>query len=124
MPRRRAAGPKSVDAYLDRVPPDSRAALQRLRKIIRAAAPGVVEEIRYGMPTFRHGSMRLHIAAFKDHCSVYGWARVRSKYVRELGPFEEGKGTLRFTPERPLPDRLVTRMVKSLVALDVPRRSQ
>jgi uncharacterized protein YdhG (YjbR/CyaY superfamily) len=110
--------PKTIEEYLRQVPPDPRAALQRLRKLIKTAAPNSEESIVYGLPTFRQGRMRLNIAAYKDHCSFYGWARVRREFSNELKPFESGRGTLRFTPDRPLPARLVTRLVKALVALD------
>jgi uncharacterized protein YdhG (YjbR/CyaY superfamily) len=115
--------PKTIDEYLERVPRDSRAALQRLRQLVKTAAPDSEESIAYGLPTFRQGRMRLNIAAFKDHCSFYGWARVREDFSDELKPFEAGKGTLRFTPDRPLPARLVTRMVKALVTLDAAPKS-
>jgi uncharacterized protein YdhG (YjbR/CyaY superfamily) len=118
VPPPRELVPKTIDDYLRQVPPDYRAALQRLRNIIRSAAPDLEESISYGLPTFRQGRMRLHFAAFKDHCSFYGWARVRQGFADEMKPFESGKGTLRFTPDRPLPSRLVTRMVKALIALD------
>jgi uncharacterized protein YdhG (YjbR/CyaY superfamily) len=112
--------PRTIDEYLAEVPPEARTALQRLRGVITAAAPGAVEGIAYGLPTFRLGRMRLHLAAFRDHCSFYGWARVRAEFADEVRPFESGRGTLRFTPARPLPGPLVTRMVRALVALDAP----
>ncbi len=118
MTARRRPVPATVDEYLRHVPPKSRAALQRLRDLIKAAAPKATESILYGMPTLRQGRMRLNLAAFDDHCSLYGWARVREEFSEELKPFETGRGTLRFTPEHPLPARLVRRMVKALVALD------
>jgi uncharacterized protein YdhG (YjbR/CyaY superfamily) len=116
--------PKTIDEYLGQVPPDSRVALQRLRKLIKMAAPDSEESIVYGLPTFRQGRMRLNIAAFKDHCSFYGWARVRPDFSDELKPFESGRGTLRFTPDRPLPAHLVTRIVRALVALDATQGSR
>jgi uncharacterized protein YdhG (YjbR/CyaY superfamily) len=117
----RSPVPETIDEYLRQVPPDTRAALQRLRKLIKTAAPDSEEGIAYGLPTFRQGRMRLNIAAFKDHCSFFGWARVRKDFADEVKPFESGRGTLRFTPDRPLPARLVTRMVRALVALDATR---
>jgi len=111
---------KTVAEYLEHLPPESRAALQRLRSLIKSAAPQSKESILYGMPTFRQGSMRLNMAAFSDHCSFYGWVQVRKAFSQELKPFEVGRGTLRFTPDRPLPAKLVTRLVKALVALDRP----
>jgi uncharacterized protein YdhG (YjbR/CyaY superfamily) len=116
----RRPAPKTVDEYLAGLPPADRAALARLRGLIREAAPGCTESLVYGMPTFRYGRMRLSIAAYRDHGSLYGWAQVRVPLAKELGRFQAGKGTLRFTAARPLPARLVTRIVKGLLALEAP----
>ena len=117
MEPRPAPAPKTVDEYLARVPPRFRAALQRLRKIIQAAAPDAVQIISYQMPAYRQNGMLVYYAAFKDHCSLFvGSARVRRQFSAELKPFVGGKGTVRFTPDRPLPADLVRRIVKARVS--------
>ena len=65
-PRKKA---ESVDAYLASVPADARAALLKLRKTIRAAAPKATEGISYQVPTFKHHGGLVAYAAFPDHCS-------------------------------------------------------
>jgi uncharacterized protein YdhG (YjbR/CyaY superfamily) len=117
--------PLTVDEYLARVPPKPRAALQRLRKAIKAAAPEAGEVISYGMPAFRQDGMLVYYAAFKDHCSLFvGSAKVRSQFAAELKPFKAGKGTLQFTPEKPLPAGLIKRIVKVRLAENAARRSK
>lgn len=121
----RTAAPKTVDEYLERVPPEFRATLQRLRRTIKAAAPDAEEVISYRMPAFRQNGMLVYFAAFADHCSLFvGSATVRRRFSTELKPFMTGKGTLQFTPDRPLPARLVARIVKARVAENTGRRSQ
>ena len=108
-----------------RVPPKFRATLQRLRRLIKAAAPDAEEVISYQMPAFRQNGMLVYFAAFADHCSLFvGSAQVRRKFSAELKPFQTGKGTLRFTPDRPLPADLVTRIVNARVAENAARRSK
>ena len=115
----------SVDEYLESLPQDARAALNRLRKTIKAAAPEADEVISYGMPAFRQNGMLVYYAAFKDHYSLFGVsAKVRRQFSAELKPFETGKGTIHFTPERPLPTHLVTRIVKARVAENSSRQSK
>ena len=64
--------PKSFEDYLASVPTDARAALERLRQAIRAAAPGAEELISYRIPMFKfHGRMLVSFAAFQDHCSFF-----------------------------------------------------
>ena len=98
--------------------------LRRLRRTIQAAAPDAEEILSYGMPAFRQRRILVYFAAFKDHCSLFvGSAGVRRQFSAELGPFMTGKGTARFTPDRPLPARLVTRIVKARVAEIAVRRA-
>src|SRR3989454_456296 len=61
----------SVAAYLRAVPPAPRAALQRLRETIKAAAPDATEVISYGIPSFKHHGYLVGFAAFKNHCSFF-----------------------------------------------------
>ncbi len=117
--------PKTVDEYMARVPAKFRTALQRLRKTIKAAAPDAEEVISYQMPAFRQDGMLVYYAAFKDHCSLFVASdQVRRQFATELKPFETGKGTLEFTPDQPLPDELVTRIVKVRVVENAARQSK
>ena len=115
----------SVDEYFESVPKEMRAALDKLRKTIKAAAPDADEVISYSMPAFRQNGMLVYYAAFRDHCSFFaGSAEVRRQFSAELKPFEAGKGTLHLTAERPLPADLVTRIVKARVAENEVRGSK
>jgi len=117
MKSQRAAGAKSVDAYLAKVPPEYRTALQKLRRTVQAAAPQAEEVISYQMPAFRHHGPLVYYAAFSDHCSFFiGSVRTQRNFAAELKAFAAGKGTVHFTPQQPLPDRLVTRIVEARVA--------
>ena len=59
------AGPTSVEDYLAALPQEARAALEKLRKTIRAAAPEATETISYQMPTFKdNGRFLVSYAAF------------------------------------------------------------
>lgn len=125
MTARRAPAPRTVDEYLASVPPEFRATLQRLRKTIKAAAPHAEEVISYRMQAFRQNGMIVYFAAFEDHCSLFvASPKVRRRFSVELKPFMAGKGTLRFTPDRPLPAGLVTRIVKMRVSENAARRSK
>lgn len=123
MDSRSRPPPKTVDGYMERVPPKFRPMLQRLRKTIHAAAPDAKEIISYRMPAFRQDRIIVYFAAFEDHCSLFvPSSAVRRRFAAELKPFLSGKGTVRFTPDRPLPAGLVTRIVKALVVDKAVRR--
>lgn len=103
---------KNVDEYLAAVPPDQRAALERLRKIIRTAAPKATEVISYGMPGYKYHGMLVYFAAFKNHCSFFPGSGGLERYGSELAGYQTSKGTIRFTLDKPLPATLVRKLVK------------
>jgi len=107
----------TVTEYLRAVPAKPRAALQNLRKTIKAAAPGAVEVISYGIPTFKHqGRGLVSYAAFQNHLSFFpGSTAVRAARQGKLMGFETSKGTIRFTVDKPLPTILVKRLVKARI---------
>jgi uncharacterized protein YdhG (YjbR/CyaY superfamily) len=111
----KSAKAKTIDAYLAALTPKERRALQALRRTIRAAAPDAVEVISYGMPGFKHEGYLVAFAAFKDHLSFFAGTAINRKFSTQLKRFEQSKGGVHFTPERPIPASLVTRMVKSRV---------
>jgi len=108
---------KDFDEYLSALPRDVRSALQRLRTIIRAAAPRATEAIRYQMPTFVLGRSLVCFAAFANHCSFFVMStKVMKVHAAELARYETSKGTIRFSVERPLPAALVKKLVKARIA--------
>ena len=108
----------TVASYLAAVPKDARAALVKLRKAIKAAAPQATEGISYGMPAFKHQGPLVYYAAFKDHCSFFpGSVAVMRRFAAELKDYDTtGKGTIRFPAKKPLPAALVTKLVRTRVA--------
>ncbi|HET7870044.1 MAG TPA: DUF1801 domain-containing protein [Actinomycetota bacterium] len=111
------AGPTGVDDYLAALPEDQRAALEQVRKTVRAAAPEATEMISYQMPTFKlRGRVLVYYAAFKDHCSLFPASdAVMEALGEELKPYFSGKGTLRFTTDKPIPAALLKKIVKARI---------
>jgi uncharacterized protein YdhG (YjbR/CyaY superfamily) len=116
-------GPDDVERYLANVPDDSRAALETLRKRIRAAAPMATEGMSYGMPAFKHHGPLVSYGAFSDHCSFFPMSpKVLDSFTSELEGYDLSKGTIRFTSKRPLPAALVKRIVKVRIEENEARR--
>lgn len=105
----------SVDEFLASVSPYKRVALEDLRRTIRAAAPGATELINYGVPMFRlNGKNLVSYFAAKNHCSFYVQSpAVMDSHAADLTGFKTAKGTVNFTPDKPIPRTLVTKLVKS-----------
>lgn len=121
----KGAAPASVDAYLAALPPPQRAALERLRRLVRAAAPRATEKMTYGMPTWVHEGNLAHMAAFKEHCSFFpGRAGVALRFADELEGYATTKASIHFAPDKPLPAALVKRIVKMRVAENEARAAE
>jgi uncharacterized protein YdhG (YjbR/CyaY superfamily) len=107
---------KTFDAYLAALDSDRRAALEKLRKAIRAAAPQAEESISYGVPAFRlNGRFLVALAAAKQHCSFYPGSAVQA-FGADLKGYDTSKGTVRFQPHKPLPSSLVKKLVRARIA--------
>lgn len=117
MRQRKSVSP-SIDAYLADVPEPAHSTLQRLRALIRSAAPKqTTETISYGIPAFRYLGLLVGFGAYAKHCSFFPMsARLIDEMAAELSSFATSKGTIRFPLDRPLPAALVRRMVKARVA--------
>jgi uncharacterized protein YdhG (YjbR/CyaY superfamily) len=109
--------PTTIDEYLANVDADKRAALERLRKIIKATAPAAQEAITYRIPMFRLNGMLVGFAAAKEHCSFYPCDSTTIKSLKaELKNYTTSKGAIQFQPEKPLPVALVKKIVKARIA--------
>jgi uncharacterized protein YdhG (YjbR/CyaY superfamily) len=115
--RNASAAAGDVDAYLAAVPDDARAALEKLRRIIRSAAPKATEGISYQIPTFTYNGPLVSFAAFPNHCGFYLLSpAVMNAHKAELQKYEPSKGTIRFPASKPLPAALVRKLVKARIA--------
>ena len=113
--------PETVGEYLAGVAPEKRAALEALRRAIRAVAPRAEEVISYGIPSFRlDGRQLVWFGASANHCSFYPGGIVR-RFAKELAGYPTSKGTIRFAPDRPLPTTLVRKIVRARIAENAAR---
>jgi uncharacterized protein YdhG (YjbR/CyaY superfamily) len=110
--------PTTIDEYLAGVGADQRAALEKLRKIIHAAVPKAEECIDYGVAAFRlNGKAIAGFGAGAKHCSYFPMSGATIHTLRaELKGYETTKGSIHFSPDKPLPAALVRKLVKARIA--------
>jgi len=114
--------PKNIDEYLAALSDDKRAALERLRKIIRAAVPKAEECISYRLPAFRlDGRCFVWFGAAANHCAIYG---VLGEHKDELKDYDISKGTIRFQTDKAMPSALVRKLIKARIAENVGRSNK
>jgi uncharacterized protein YdhG (YjbR/CyaY superfamily) len=110
--------PKTIDEYLAGTSDEQRAALERLRRTIQAAAPKAEECISYGLAAFRlDGRALVAFGATSRHCAFYPMSgETVAAFEKELADFDTSKGTIRFQPDRPLPAALVRKLIQARIA--------
>jgi uncharacterized protein YdhG (YjbR/CyaY superfamily) len=118
MRRAATAGrPRTIDEYLAALSDDKRAALERLRKTIRAAAPKAEECISYQIAAYRQNGMLVGFGATAKHCAFYLMSSSTVEAHKDLlKDYDTSKGTIRFQADNPLPAALVRKLVKARIA--------
>ena len=110
-------GFSSIDEYIATFPKDTQKILETLRATITAAAPDTEEKISYNIPTFTlNGKYLIYFAGWKTHISIYPIPTGSEAFNKQVSKYVEGKGTLKFPIDKPLPLKLITRIVKYRVA--------
>lgn len=115
---------KSVEEYLKAQPAEFRMVLEKLRAQIKAAAPKAEESISYGMPAYKYKGALVYFGAFKNHCSFFPGSSSILANREDLKGFIVAKGTIQFTPEKPIPASLVKSIVKARVLQNETRTAE
>lgn len=104
---------KTISEYIKTFPKDVRSILEKMRQTIRTAAPEAVEAISYQMPTFKlNGKNLVHFAGYKNHIGFYPIPSGVEAFKKELSPYKQGKGSVQFPIDKPVPYGLVRRIVQ------------
>ena len=107
------AGFASIDEYIASFPEETQKILEELRSTIRAAVPDAKEKISYQIPTFElNGRNLIHFAAWKKHIGIYPIPAGSEVFEKELSPYTNGKGTLKFPLDKPLPLKLIREIIQ------------
>jgi len=102
---------KDIDTYIARQPGAVQPLLNKVRVTIAKAVPQATEVISYGMPAFKHHGMVAYFAGFKKHYSIFV-PQALAAFKEELKEYRTAKATLQFQFDKPVPVRLITKIVK------------
>lgn len=102
---------ENIDQYIAGFPAEVQERLQQIRAIVREAAPGAEERIKYRMPTFELLGNLVHFAAFQRHIGFYPTPSAIAAFKKELASYKSGRGSVQFPLNQPLPLSLIRRMV-------------
>ena len=101
-----------VTAYIAHFPQGVQETLEELRRTIKKAAPLAEEIISYKMPAYKYHGMLVYFAAYKKHIGFYATPTGHKEFEKDLAPFKQGKGSVQFPLNKPLPLPLITKIVK------------
>ncbi len=102
----------TIDEYISSFPKNIQKMLGDVRSVIRKVAPDSVEAISYGIPTFKLNGNLVHFAAFKNHIGFYPAPNGIEEFEKELSVYKQGKGSVQFPVDKPLPLDLISKIVK------------
>ena len=107
----------SVDEYIASLPEETRKVLKKVRAAIKAAAPGARQKISYQIGAFElNGKNLIGFAGWKNHVSMYPIPSGSAAFNRQVAQYVDGKGTLKFPLDKPLPLKLISQVVKYRIA--------
>ena len=110
-----------VDAYIEKAPAYSRPILKKLRAMFHEADPTLVENIKWGNPTFEKKGIVAGMGAFKEHVAFGFWHAPRMKDPHGLfaGAPKKSPYAIKVARVDELPPaRVLAAYVKDAVRLD------
>jgi uncharacterized protein YdhG (YjbR/CyaY superfamily) len=102
----------NVDEYIAAFPKDTQLLLEQLRATIRKAVPQVEEMMSYQMPAYKFHGMLVYFAGYKNHIGFYPTSTGIAAFKKELSVYKGAKGSVQFPIDKPLPLRLINKIVK------------
>jgi len=107
-----AAKPTTVDAYIANFPEEVQILLAQVRSTVKQAAPDAEERISYAMPGYYLNGHLVFFATFKNHVGFYATPTGHEAFAEELAKYKQGKGSVQFPLNQPMPFDLIKRIVE------------
>jgi uncharacterized protein YdhG (YjbR/CyaY superfamily) len=104
--------PQNIDEYISGFPAPVQEKLISLRETIRKTAPDAIEKIGYGMAAFTLNGPLVYFAAFEKHIGFYPVPSGIEAFKKELSIYKQGKGSVQFPLDKPLPLMLIAEIVR------------
>ena len=102
---------ENIDQYINTFPDEVQVLLQQVRATIKKHAPEAQEKICYGIPTFALNGNLVHFGAYKNHIGFYPAPSGIKKFEEVLSGYKQGKGSIQFPLDKPLPIDLIAQIV-------------
>jgi len=104
---------KNVEEYIRSYPKSVQDSLVKIRRTILQVAPLAEEKLSYGMPAYKlNGKPLVYFGAFKKHIGFYATPRGHEAFKHELSLYKQGKGSVQFPLDKPIPLNLIARITR------------
>jgi uncharacterized protein YdhG (YjbR/CyaY superfamily) len=101
-----------IDNYISNFPDEVQLLLLQIKTIIEEEAPEAEEGIAYGIPSYKMKKKPLvYFAGFKNHIGLYATPSGHEAFQKELSVYKQGKGSVQFPLDKPIPFDLIRRIV-------------
>lgn len=101
----------NIDEYIASFPVETQEILTQIRNTIKNAAPQAEESISYAMPAFKlNGKPLVYFAGYKNHIGFYATPTGHEAFEKELSIYKQGKGSVQFPINKPMPLDLIARI--------------
>lgn len=102
--------PATIAEYISAAPKEARKTLRELHAILKRAAPGAREAVKWSSPVFEEKRILFAFAAFKSHLNFMPTPSAMKPFRKALAKYKTGKGSIQFPYGRPLPKSLIRRI--------------
>ncbi|HSI75444.1 MAG TPA: DUF1801 domain-containing protein [Lunatimonas sp.] len=107
----------SISDYIAAFPAEVRDVLSQIRTIILETAPDAEEGFAYQMPSYKtYGKPLVYFAAFENHIGLYATPTGHDAFKERLAGYKQGKGSVQFPLDQPIPYKLIREIVAFRVA--------
>ena len=102
--------PKTIDEYIISAPEQAQKKLLELHFILKKAAPGATEGIKWGSPVFEEKRILFAFATYKSHLNFMPTPSAMKPFKKQLAKYATGKGSIQFPYDKPLPKALILKI--------------
>ena len=106
------AKPKTIGEYIEAAPAEAQGNLSQLHEIIRKAAPGAKEALKWSMPAYSYQKILVTFAIFKHHIGFYPMPSAIKAFAKDLSKYKTATGSVQFPLDQKLPIPLIRKIVK------------
>lgn len=83
-----------------------------MRQLVRAEVPEAKEAFSYGLVGYKlRGKPLVYFGGFKNHVGFYATPNGHEAFAEEFAEYKQGKGSVQFPNDQPLPLELIRRVV-------------